>query len=270
MTAALFPGVLPGAVLVCAALLMTPATVAAEPLSADRPDFLTGPDVVGKGRYQIEAGPQIERGETAGLRTRTVTVPALLRIGISDRLELRFETDGRSRVRETDTAAQTTTCATGWNDGTIGVKWKTHDGNPERGTPDIGWVVQATAPTGSAAFRGQGLRPAMLGAFAWTLPEDAGFAVTAGIARDHSGVSRFTSGLLGAGLSKGINDRLTFAAEVVAQQLASKRHGGNVVTADISATYAITDDLQIDALVGRGLTGAAPDLFFTVGISVRF
>lgn len=261
---------LPRVLLACAAMVAVAAAAGAEPLSADRPDFLIGPDVVGKGRYQIETGPQVERDEAAGLRTRTVTLPALLRIGISDRVELRFETDGRIRSRETDLATQTTTSTNGWGDGGIGVKWKTHDGDPARGTPDIGWVVQATAATGSAAFRGHGLRPAVLGAFSWALPKDAGFAVTAGITRDHSGASRFTSGLLGAGLSKGINHRLTFAVEVVAQQLAGKRHGGNVVTTDLSATYAITDDLQIDALVGRGLSSGAPDFFFTVGISARF
>ncbi len=261
---------LAGLILASAATLAVPAIVNAEPLSADRPDFLTGPDVVGKGRYQIETGPQVERDEAAGLRTRTLTLPALLRIGISDRLELRLETDGRVKARETDLVTQTTTDTWGWGDGTIGVKWKTHEGDPTRGTPDIGWVVQATTATGSAAFRGHGLRPAVLGAFSWELPEDTGFAITAGISRDHSGTSWFTSGLLGAGFSKSINDRLTFAVEVVAQQLAGKRHGGNVVTTDLSATYAITDNLQVDALLGKGLTSEAPDLFFTVGISVRF
>ena len=138
-------------------------------------------------------------------------------------------------------------------------------------TPGIGWVFQVTGATGSAQFRGRGVRPAVIGAFEWELPDDAGFAASAGVTYDSTnGGDRFVSGLLGAGVSKGLTDKLAIAAEVVAQQIASKQYGGNVVTADVSATYRLTNDVQIDALVGRRVTSEAPKLFFTVGISARF
>jgi hypothetical protein len=57
---------------------------------------------------------------------------------------------------------------------------------------------------------------------------------------------------------------------VVAQQIARKHHGGSVVTADFAVTYLLARTVQIDALVGRGLTAESPKYLFTTGISARF
>ena len=256
-----------------AVLFIVGATFAAEqePLSSDRPDFLTSPSVVGKGRYQIEIGPLVERTDAADFRTRTVTVPTLLRIGVSDSIELRVETEGYNRVRETELATQMTTRTSGWADGTLGVKWAMRKGDAATGAPAIGWVLQATVPSGSAALRGRGVRPALIGAFEWELANEFGIAASAGVAYDNTGEGeRFASGLLGAGISKGVTDRLTLAAEIVAPQIARSKYGGTLTIADVSTTYAVTNDLQVDALVGRRVGSDGPKYFFTVGVSVRF
>jgi hypothetical protein len=255
------------------AALVTGATFAAEqePMSTDRPDFLTSPSVVGKGRYQIEIGPFIERTDTADLRTRTVTVPTLVRIGVSDSLELRVETESYNRVRETELETQMTTRTSGWADGTLGVKWAMRKGDADSGAPAIGWVLQAAVPSGSAALRGRGVRPALIGAFEWELANEFGVAASAGVTYDNTGEGeRFASGLLGAGISKGVTDRLTLAAEIVATQIARGKYGGSVTVADVSATYALTGDVQLDALVGRKVSSDGPKYFFTVGVSLRF
>lgn len=249
------------------------ASVCAEDqISTDRPDFLTGPDVVGKGRFQIETGVQVQRDDAAGTtRTRTVTTPTLLRLGMTDSIELRLETDGRVRTRETDLPTQTTVYAHGYADAAIGVKWNTHKGDAEKGLPSIGWVFQATVPSGSRAFRGTRVRPAVIGAFEWELPHDMALAATAGVTYDHvEPEGRFLSGTLGAGLSKELTEGLTVAAEIVALQIARKKYGGNVAVFDVSTTYLLSKGVQIDALVGRGLTDESPKYLFTAGISARF
>jgi hypothetical protein len=240
-------------------------------MSTDRPDFLTSPSVVGKGRYQIEIGPFIERTDTADFRTRTVTVPTLLRIGVSDSLELRVETEGYNRVRETELGTQMTARASGWADGTLGVKWAMRKGDADSGAPAIGWVLQATVPSGSAALRGRSVRPTLIGAFEWELPSEVALAASAGLTYDNTNEGeRFTAGLLGAGISKSMTDRLTLATEIVAQQIARSKYGGSLVTADVSATYALTGDVQVDALVGRRVSSDGPKYFFTIGVSLRF
>lgn len=241
-------------------------------MSTDRPDFLTSPDVVGKGRFQIEAGPLVQRDDPAGnTRTRTVTTPTLLRLGVTDNVELQLETDGRVRTRETGLRTQSTVHAHGYADTAIAIKWNTHEGNADKGEPSIGWVFQATMPSGSRAFRGAGVRPAVIGAFEWDLPNDMALGANAGLPYDNiDGGGRFFSGMLGAGLSKHLTDRLTAAAEIVGQQIARKKYGGNVAVVDVGTTYLLTQRVQVDALVGRGLTSESPKYLFTVGIAARF
>ena len=238
-------------------------------LSTDRPDFLTAPNVVGKGRFQIETGGLVQRDDMGGQRTRTVSTPTLLRLGVSDSLELRLETDGRQRTRETDLATQATSYENGWADVALGFKWNMQKG--EKGTPTIGWIVQTDLPSGSRPFRGRGLRAGVLGAFQWELENDFAFSVNAGAKYDnHDTEGRFVAGVLGAGVSKGITDRLSVVLEVVGQDLRSKKYGGNVITADLGVMYLVTPSLQLDALAGRGLTNDSPKYLFTVGASARF
>jgi hypothetical protein len=241
-------------------------------ISTDRPDFLTSPDVVGKGRFQIETGALVKRDDPPGnMRTRTVTTPTLLRLGMTDNVELQLETDGRVRTRETDLLTQTTVHTHGYADTAIAIKWHARKSDESKGTPGIGWVFKAMLPSASRAYRGTGVRPAVIGAFEWDLPNDMALGANAGMAYDNSDTGkRFFSGTLGAGLSKRLTDRLGIATEIVAQQLAQKKYGGNVAIADVGTTYLLTKSVQVDALVGRGLTSESPKYLFTIGIAARF
>jgi hypothetical protein len=76
--------------------LASPAMAAGEePIVTDRPDFVESSQVVGKGRLQIETSLAAERDRAGGATERTTSTPTLLRIGASDSIELRLETDGR-------------------------------------------------------------------------------------------------------------------------------------------------------------------------------
>jgi hypothetical protein len=247
------------------------ARAAEDTISTDRPDFLTGPDVVGKGRFQIEFGGLVQRDDADDTRTRTVTTPTLLRMGLTDTLELRLETDGPMLTRETAMPTQTTVHEHGWADTSLGIKWNTHAGSAETGTPSIGWVFKAELPSGSRVFRGRGIRPAVRSALQFELANDMDFAATAGVKYDNNDFAgRFWSGTLGAGFIKGLTDRVRLQAEIVAQQIAHKRYGGNVVVADLVVMYLLTNSIQVDALIGRGLTSESPKYIFTTGISARF
>ena len=58
-------------------------------IATDRPDFVESSDVVGQGRVQIETGFSEERDRSGGVKTKIRTTPTLIRIGVSDTLELR-------------------------------------------------------------------------------------------------------------------------------------------------------------------------------------
>ena len=82
--------------------LLAPGVLLAEgpssdPISPDRPGLVNSPDTVGTRIVQLEMGGQSDR-MFAGNRLRsTGSTPLSLRFGVSERLELRMETDGAIR-----------------------------------------------------------------------------------------------------------------------------------------------------------------------------
>ena len=253
---------------VCAFLAFSPAH-ADEAIATDRPDFVESSDVVGKGRVQIETSLAWERDRQAGLRSWERSTPSLLRIGIADTWELRFESDGALRSRETD--GLTTDRSRGWSDLSVGLKWHQQDGNEEAGTPGMGWLFHVDGNTGSRAYRGQGLRPSLRFVAEWDLPQGFSLGLMPGIYLDRNDEGkRFTGGILAVVLGKSLAEKLRGFVEVSGQQLASKGNGGNVITFDTGMAYLLSNDMQVDVALSRGLTKTTPDLSWTVGFSIRF
>ncbi|QNA99495.1 hypothetical protein [Massilia sp. Se16.2.3] len=87
-----------------------------EPISADRPDFVESSEVVGKGRVQLETSFLSER-------EHTLSMPTLLRVGVGEAVELRFETEGRTlrHSREAETGERST--LGGYADTAVGLLW---------------------------------------------------------------------------------------------------------------------------------------------------
>ena len=258
--------------LVVALLGLSMLTAArADAISTDRPDVVESSDVVGRGRVQIETGFQSERDVDGGFRTRTRTTPTLLRIGIQDALELRLETDGLTLSRSDGAAPAAGSSQRGWSDVALGVKWHVQDGDEGNGVPGMAWLLHLDADTGSSAFRGQGIRPSLRFVGEWELAHEMSVGVMPGLVLDRNAEGRrFVAGILAVTLGKGWTPAWRSFVELAAQQIASKRNGGSVVTFDAGATYLVNDALQLDVSLSRGLTREAPDLAWGVGASFRF
>lgn len=251
------------------ACLLGSARAEDEPIATDRPDFVESSDVVGKGRVQIETSLAWERDRQGGLKARLSSTPTLLRLGVADDWELRFETDGRLRLKAD--AAGTTVRERGWSDLSVGVKWHQRDGDEAAGTPGLGWLFHLDADTGSGAFRGQGVRPSLRMVAEWEFAGGWSLGVMPGIYRDRDEDGRhFTGGILAAVLGKSLNDRTRVFVELSGEQLAAARHGGSVTTFDVGVAYLVTRDVQVDAAMSRGLNRNAPDFAWTIGLSTRF
>jgi len=250
-----------------------PAHAEDEPVATDRPDFVESSDVVGKGRLQLETSLAWERDRQGGVKTRLASTPTLLRIGLADTWELRLETDGRMRLRTEDSAITSATVAreSGWSDLSVGVKWHQRDGNEEAGTPGLAWLLHLDVDSGSAAFRGQGLRPSLRMVAEWELPGGWSAGVMPGLYRDRDEQGRhFVGAVLAGVIGRSLTERLRGFVEVSGQQLASSRHGGSVVTLDTGLAWQLDRDLQLDFAVFHGVNKNAPDLAWTVGLSARF
>jgi Putative MetA-pathway of phenol degradation len=247
------------------------AARAEEPISTDRPDFVESSDVMGLGRWQVETGLQSERTQADGLKSRTTTTPLLLRLGVGHALELRLETDGAVRSTTTDTASGATLRERGLSDVSPGLKWHMRDGDEAQGTPAIAWLAHVDVDSGSRAFRGRGLRPSLRVVAEWELPQDFSVGVMPGLRldKDEDG-SRFTSGLVAVTVGKALSPAWHAFAELAGDDLGAKPHRQPVQFFDMGVTYLVTESLQLDAAVTRGLTSATPDLAWGVGLSMRF
>ncbi len=247
------------------------SAVADEGIAPDRPDFVESSAVVGKGRFQLETGFSSEHNKSDGVKDRVTSTPILLRFGVSDTLELRVGTEGFGRVRSEDTNAGITTRESGSNDLDLGVKWHVADADEASNQPSMAWLFHADVETGSAGFRGDGVRPSVRFVAEWDLPNDWSVGVMPGVFWDkNEDGDRYTGGIAAVTLGKGWTDKFGTYFEIAAQQLASNKYGGNVITYDMGATYALTNDLQVDVGFAWGLNKHSPDFAWGVGVAVRF
>lgn len=239
-------------------------------MEPDRPDFVDSSKVVGKGRVQLEAGYARERNRDDGVLERTGSTPILLRLGAGDMLEARIETEGRMRYRADGPGVQER--VRGWDDTTVGVKWHVADGDPDAGwrRPALGLIADASFATGSAFFRGQGVRPGLRGVAEWELPHGLSLGVMPGLVRDHDDAGRRNLyGVFAVSLDKDWSERLRTFVELAAPRIARASHGGSEASFDVGGAWVLTKDCQIDAALQRGLNHRTADLTWTVGLSVR-
>lgn len=238
-------------------------------IATDRPDFVESSRTVGKAHFQIETSVARERDSRAGVKTTTFSTPTLLRYGVSDSWELRYETDGFMRSRTVDTGAATDEVERGMADSSIGLKWAMQEG--EGVTPGVAWLLHADVDSGSRAFRGHGVRPSLRAVFEWELPAEFSLGVMPGIAYDTTDAGkRHVAGILGVVVGRSWTDNFRTFVEVAGQHIASSRNGGSVVTYDVGAAYLITKNVQIDTAFAWGANSNTPKFAWTIGLSVKF
>ena len=254
----------------CAGILTVPAAHADDDdtINPDRPDVADSSQVVGSGRVQLEAGVQWDRQRDPDAHVRTLTTPTLLRIGVSQTLELSVETDGRTIEHASDPATGTRTVSAIWADLAAGVKWHVADQDAAR--PSLGVIATVLLPTGSRALRGAGFRPALAVPAEWDLGHDWSLGVMPGIGRDSDDAgSRYTYGVFAAALTRAFGARLHGFAELAAPRIARATHGGTQLQVDAGVSWIVNRDCAVDAMVVRGLNRNTPELGLAFGISVR-
>ncbi len=234
-----------------------------EQIVPDRPGLAESSQVVGKGRFQVEAGFARERDGNAPQVLHTSTTPVLLRYGVGDSVELRAETDGHVHAWAAGAGGER-----GYADTALGLKW--HFADAHANAPSLAILAHADLPSGSAQLRGQGVRPSLRVAAEWELPADWSLGVMPGIASATTDDGRrFTEGMFGLAVGKAWTERWHGFAELSMARIARARDGGSQLGVDAGMTYLLTDTCQADFAVGRGLNRRTPDLSWTVGLSFK-
>jgi hypothetical protein len=232
----------------------------ADAIITERPSFVDSSETVGVGNLQIETGVQDSHDHSS---INEWTIPTLLRLGVGENWELRFESDGYDRS-DVDAAQY----VDGWTNLTVGVKHHVTSDSTEN--VSNAWFAELELPTGATAFRGQGVRPSARWVTEWQLPAGYSFAVMPGLKYDSAENGHFLSGSFGATLGKNINDAAQVFVEMASPQIAQRSDGGMQVSFDTGAQYRIGKNFQIDAAVFLGLNHQTADATFTVGASAKW
>jgi len=251
-------------ILLTTGLVLLAAPLAAQdPIATDRPDFVESSLTVGKHVFQYETSAATDWTTTAGVTARAVATPTLLRFGLSKALELRVETDGFYHAGIDGSDGES-----GMADAALGLKWHALDGEAAR--PSLAFLLHGDVPTGSAAFRGIGIRPSFRAVGEWELPGEFALGVMPGIAYDpNGGEGQQWTAILGATLGRPVSEQLRFFVEYAAEQLPTSENGGTVALLDMGSAFLITSNIQLDLSYRHGLTSLASDHSLALGFSQR-
>jgi hypothetical protein len=241
---------------------------AADLINADRPGIADGSRTIGGARVQLETALQIERHRDDGLLSRDVFVPTLLRIGLSDRWELRVEGNTASwmTVEPADAPHATTS---GFAPISAGVKYAFYDSHAEDRRLSAGAIVRVFPPSGSGSFHASSA--------SW----DARLVADKDVASRWSvnpniGIARYASASGGtfatalAALTLNYEPSATVNPFVdFGWQSASDIGAPGTGILDAGVAWIVRRSVQLDVSVGDGIHGPAPRPFVAAGVSIR-
>lgn len=230
-------------------------------LVTDRPDFTESSNVVGSGVLQIESGTTFERDRDAGVRNGMFSTPSLLRLGVSNRLELRLASD--VVLSESLTFASQHERTTGGADTEVGLKYTLTE-PPFLGT-SFALIAAVSLPTGAEGLSSGGYDPGVKFTWARDLPRGFGLSGNFNLASVTADGDREWERSVSLSLGHGLGGQ--WAAYWETYGFVSG--DGCACTFNTGVTRALGPHMQIDFEVGRGLTSSAPDWFAGVGFAIR-
>jgi Putative MetA-pathway of phenol degradation len=233
-------------------------------LETDRPDITESSSVVGAGLWQLETGVLFQSDRVDPVTAHDMSLPnALLRIGVSNRLELRIGGEG---FLSESLSTPGTGMATGGSDLELGFKLKLAD--QDHAGLDIAIIPIVSLPIGSNAFSTGGYDPTIKLTLARDFPRGfslGGNVIAASVTEDGA---RFTQTSVSASLGHDLGARWAGFWELYGASALS-RDGGRAWLFDTGVTRTFGRNVQIDISVGRGLTSDAPDWFIGTGFAIR-
>lgn len=236
---------------------------------AERPTETWSPSVCGLGRIVLESGLEFAREEGEEIDGRTFTIPTIVRYGMNDSLELFALTDALIDRRGDDPSTGSNLDAWGLGDLTLGTKWGML--RDEGLLPSVGSIALWKLPT---ADDGKGLGSGEGDLyFISTFGKTFGDVVTLngnfgmGFISDPEEKNAFIMRKQASAEARVQLGSLTLLGEILwLSHLGSQEGVDTSVRA--GAAYFLTGDLRLDASVRFGLSEAAEDFTFAVGVTI--
>lgn len=246
-------------------LLATPAAADDPPeLISDRPDQTESPNTVPPGFFQLELGASITVNDIGSFRRETLSLPeTLLRIGLSERLELRL---GWAGVQDEEVELSGRSFDLDGNGDTeLGFKIGLSE-NAESGLTTA-LLVSTSVPTGDDEFTSDRFDPSIRFALGRPVSEriDLGLNVGVAIGSELNGI--LSSAFYSLATGFGLTDRLGAYIEIFGD-VGLSREGGAANYFDGGFTFLVRPDIQLDIEGGVGLSDNADDWYAGIGLVV--
>lgn len=249
------------------AVLLTLLPAAAEaqtPFSPDRPGLGNGASVVPVGHVMVELGlPALEQEEFgASARGWSASFPALVRVGITPRVELRLG-GPMYHVLRIDDAPELD--AEGFGDIEVGAKIALPIDEPFFVT-DVALLPAISLPIGDDAFSADGVGASLSAAGNWLGWWAIGFGTTSGIALLPDGDDYDVGGQFAVSASHGPAPWLSLFVEAAYYPVID---AANEVYAGAGFTVTPLPNVQLDAYVDAGLNDVSTDYLYGAGLAFQ-
>lgn len=230
------------------------------PIATDRPGFLFSSLTVGQGVIQAELGlPAITLNESDGGEVRSTSLIGLLRLGISDDLELRL-----GAPVFTDSTSDS-----GYGDLEAGAKWHLLDN--DGGRPSFALIPSVILPTGEDGFTADDPVYQLIAALEWTVGDGWGIAALASALNGPFGDDdRYMQETFALSLGRSFPSPAWSAYGEIVHVITDLEGAGDSSFAGAGIKYLVSNDVQLDLSFDRGLTDNAPDWLFGLGLAARF
>jgi hypothetical protein len=235
-------------------------------LSTDRPDFTEGTSTVPPGHYQLEGGYTFAR---QGEEDSSSLGELLVRIGVKDRVEARLGVGSFSRI---DTGVSGASKLSGYEDPSIGVKIRLTEEDPNLlppGRPYMAILLGTSVPVGSDDLTSDEWQPEGKLALGWDLTDRFSLGSTLIYAYPSDGDERFSQ--FAASLSAAVSLTGRWGAYLEGFGFSKEsRDGSSTSYLNTGLSFLVSNDLQLDVRVGKGLDDPSPNWFAGFGGAVRF
>jgi hypothetical protein len=210
---------------------------------------------------QVETGIRLDVDRPQGRRLVIGPEP-LVRIGVSDRWELRLSDEGfLSPVQ----GAAARGWSSGWGDLSVGAKIRLREAG-QRG-PRLSLIARLSLPVGTAPHTSGGYDPGLSLIWKENLTENLGVGGTLNVASESGDAGRHWRRSASVSFTRSLPWQLQGYFETYIIQ--PRSDGGNEWASDAGLARKLTPNTQVDVAVGRALRPAPQTWFVTVGFSFR-
>ncbi|KXK53031.1 MAG: transporter [Chlorobi bacterium] len=255
-------------------LMVASATTFSQEMATDRPDQTESSWVIPKGFLQIETGLSIGRhtppqisGQAALTLQNLNLASTLVRVGVLERLELRLE--GGYRVERSEATQSVgpieesvVESLEGMDAVAVGVKVGIAE--EDGPLPETSLILHTTLPVGDSPFGPSYVLPD----FRFTLSHSLGKSLSLGynIGAEWGDAGNPPDGIYTLVVGSDLAETIGGFVEL----FGTLSPGGPPQhTLDGGLTWAASDDVQLDASAGIGLTESVEDFFASAGVSFR-